>query len=190
MQAPLARKRSLRYGDPNPMVERGRTFSEFISELLASQGLSQRQAAIRLGVSESQVSRWLKGYGGISMDSVDKIASSFGLDRDYIAHLAGLRDNTSATTEEATIDPVVSAQVDAEVRALRELVRGVPKPFVPVILAAVRESSKLARQAAEAAISLAQNDELADHERDAREKDDDTNRGPRGPLTASLLVTA
>lgn len=188
MQDPLARKHKLRYSEHTSlMVEHGRTFAEFITELLASRGLSQRQAAIRLGVSESQVSRWRQGYGGVSMDSVDKIATTFGVDREYLARLAGLRDNTPSTTEDLT-DPVISAQLDAEVSALRELINGVPKPFIPVILAAVRESSKLARMNVEAAISLAQNDELADHDSDAAENDDDTNRGPTGPLTASLLA--
>lgn len=188
MQAHIARKHKLRYsGHTSLMVEHGRTFAEFITELLASRGLSQRQAAIRLGVSESQVSRWRQGYGGVSMDSVDKIATTFGVDREYLARLAGLRDNTPSTTEDLT-DPVISAQLDAEVSALRELIRDVPKPFVPIILAAVRESSKLARLATEAAISRAQQDEIATPDSDAPENDDDIKRGPAGPLTASLLA--
>jgi|SRR5947209_10389422 len=93
--------------EPSPYAQPA-TFPEFFNKLLASHALSGAQAARRLGVAESQVGRWRRGQGGISLENLERIHEEFGVDLDYLRELAGLRNSSPATA---------TAGIDAERQA-------------------------------------------------------------------------
>jgi transcriptional regulator with XRE-family HTH domain len=73
-------------------------FARFLNSLLESHHLSGAQAARRLGVSQSQVSRWRRGEGGISLENLERIHAVFGVELAYLKQLAGLRSSHPTVT--------------------------------------------------------------------------------------------
>lgn len=76
-------------------------FRGFFNALLESRGLSGAQAARKLGVAQSQVSRWKRGEGGISLENLQRIHETFGIDLAYLTGLAGIRDSSASTVNDS-----------------------------------------------------------------------------------------
>lgn len=55
-----------------------------IEERLRALGMTQRDLAARLGVSEVTVSRWLSGERNPSIETLSKIADALGTDTSYL----------------------------------------------------------------------------------------------------------
>jgi GDP-mannose 4,6-dehydratase len=53
--------------------------SSFIKQIMASQGLTQREFAAKIGKNETAVSRWLSGRVGIGKSSLTQIENTFGV---------------------------------------------------------------------------------------------------------------
>lgn len=177
--------------DPTPSAQ----FAEFLNALLESQGLSGAQAARRLHVAQSQVSRWRRGEGGVSLENLTRIHEEFGIDLGTLRRLAGYGDSTSSTMKEG-IDPEVEAIFDAERAETHEALRGIPKTFWPTILTAWRDARRMTVNNIAAALELAQSQTIntpegqpinTSKEHTAELNDDDTKRGPGG-LTRSLAL--
>lgn len=88
-----------------PRIE---TFDQLINWLMQEHRLTQRQLAATIGVSDSQVSRWRRGLGGVSVEAIDKICERFPLDRQWVKSLANLGDSTLAST--IAEDPAMEAE--------------------------------------------------------------------------------
>lgn len=133
----------MRYNGKVSALPARNNFAEWFNAQLNARNLSQRQAAILLNVAESQVSRWRQGIGGISLESLERIATAFGVDRQELAVLALLRDSGSASTE-ATVDPTMAALLDAERDDVHDQLSGVDPKYWSVVL----DAGRVARQAA------------------------------------------
>lgn len=129
----------------NPQNEQ--TFAQVFASLLKSRGMSQRQAAIKLNVAESQVSRWLRGQGGISLENIERISATFGVDRALLLALVGYRDNTGATVE-APVDAEINALLDAERAEAHLDLKDIPPTFWPAVLEASRAARRLVAEMA------------------------------------------
>lgn len=142
----------------------GVTFGEVFDELRIRRGLSPAELARELGEPESSVSRWRRlgrtprpGRGkGIDIRKIWKIADFFGVDRDYLAGLAGFPVSPLPSTEERSgdLDPAMVALLDAEHRYAHEELVGIPAVYHRTIIeagidagsAARRRAAELARQ--------------------------------------------
>lgn len=132
------------------------TFAEVFEQLrLSRPGLTQAKLARELGEYEGNISRWRRGHG-IDVVKVWKIADYFGVDRSYLARLAGYRDNTPALRNDTDADPEIEALFDAERAEMRADLRGIPHAFHSVILNAQRAARRLAVDSAKTAMELAQ----------------------------------
>ena len=54
--------------------------SDQIRQAVDASGMSRYRVAKQLGISESTVSRFMSGKGGLSMDNLDALADLLGLD--------------------------------------------------------------------------------------------------------------
>lgn len=76
-----------------------RTFAEAFERLRLARGWSPAEVARQLGVYPTEVSRWRRGRGGISIRNVRKVADLFGVDPATLEVLAGYASAASGTTE-------------------------------------------------------------------------------------------
>ena len=60
------------------------TFSNIRSEFLKGEGMKQKDFALKIGVSPSQVSEWLKGKATPNYDTLKKICAAFNISADYL----------------------------------------------------------------------------------------------------------
>ena len=59
-------------------------FSEIISETRRRRSISQKQAALELGISQAQLSHYEKGIRECSLDFLVKTADYYGVTTDYL----------------------------------------------------------------------------------------------------------
>jgi len=167
-------------------------FAAFLNALLDSQSLSGAQAARRLKVAQSQVSRWRRGEGGISLENLHRIHAAFGTDLEYLKRLAGFSASTPTTAEDDVYVEQVDALYDADRAELHEELRDIPQIFWTTILAAQRSARRAAIDNARRAIeliSLLPRSELATLLKDARRDDDDNDRPPGKTLASYFALS-
>lgn len=165
------------------------SFADVLNRQMAQRGVSQARLAAELGTYDANVARWRKGRG-ITPQNAAAIADYFKLDRGYMLGLAGYPDNSVSSTE-VTVDPEISAMLDAERDELHAVLNGIPKIFWRTILGAQRAARALALQNVEDArqISSETSPDLAPPPGPAPEKDQRT-RKPRSPrFTGHLLAS-
>jgi len=165
-------------------------FAAFINALFDSQGLTGAQAARRLRVAQSQVSRWRRGEGGISLENLIRIHETFGTDLDYLKGLAGFSASTPSIAQDDT-DAALDALWEAERTAMREDLHDIPAPFHKTILDAVAAARRLAVDNARTAIELISTlprSELASLLRPDRRDDDDDDRPKSGTLATKFAL--
>lgn len=138
-----------------PVPSEGEQFAVFFNALLDGDGLSGAQAARRLKVAQSQVSRWRRGEGGISLENLQRIHDTFGTDLAYLMQLAGYRAS-SLSTAQGDISPELAALLDAEHHATLGEMRDIPAAFWPTVIATQRAARRMAVDVARSAIELVQ----------------------------------
>ena len=83
------------------------TYSERLVELRTEKGISQKVAALELGVSQALLSHYEKGIREFNMDFLCKVADYYGVTTDYILgrtqSRTGLDSNTLEDREEDSI---------------------------------------------------------------------------------------
>jgi transcriptional regulator with XRE-family HTH domain len=100
---------------------RDRTFGDWLAGQLLSREWSKAEFARRLGVSNGDVSRWVRGVRIPRPDTVDKIADVLGVDVDLALTMAGHRPpvfRIEPGTPEARLLPLIR-QVPWDERQLR-----------------------------------------------------------------------
>jgi transcriptional regulator with XRE-family HTH domain len=100
---------------------RVRTFGDWLAGQLLSREWSKAEFARRLGVSNGDVSRWVRGVRIPRPDTVDKIADVLGVDVDLALTMAGHRPpvfRIEPGTPEARLLPLIR-QVPWDERQLR-----------------------------------------------------------------------
>ena len=83
------------------------TYSERLVELRTEKGISQKAAALELGVSQALLSHYEKGIREFNMDFLCKVADYYGVTTDYILgrtqSRTGLDSNTLEDREEDSV---------------------------------------------------------------------------------------
>ncbi len=84
------------------------------------------EAARKLRVAQSQVSRWRRGEGGLSEASMRRISEVFGTDIDYLKEITGTTYAGPSVYRADSIDPYINVRLDAIRSRMRELLEGIP----------------------------------------------------------------
>lgn len=176
------------------MSETPATFAQVLQGLMTARGLSQAKLAEALGVWDGNVRRWRTG-GGIEIENVWKIADYFGVDRNYMARLAGYPDNLLSGAQD-TVSPEMAALADAERADLLAELQNFPPSFWEAILYTQRAGRRLAVDVARKALDMAQptistpeNGELAPRRRQ-RSADERGDSGPAGGPLSTVFALA
>ncbi|MBR1911711.1 MAG: helix-turn-helix domain-containing protein [Treponema sp.] len=80
------------------------SFINKVEEILRIKGMSQKELASRIGVSEVTVSRWLNGERNPSVRTVEKLAEVLETSASYL--LSEEKENLSETTQKSNEDSV------------------------------------------------------------------------------------
>lgn len=103
----------------------GTRFSAWLASTMHSRGLSQAELARSVGVADTQVSRWRRGYVVPSVQYLQRIADAFGVDRASLDRLVGLpvaeAHPPGGHGDEA--DPDLEAELQAHAARLRQVMR-------------------------------------------------------------------
>jgi repressor LexA len=87
-------------------------FREWLREKLKEKNISQFELARLSGVSQSAISRWLRGLRDPDRDSILKVARALGASEKEIALLLGLAEGTLFAVEESEVSvPLLSGEI-------------------------------------------------------------------------------
>src|SRR5436309_14785314 len=105
------------------MAERdeGRTrFAGWLSNTMSSRGLTQAQLARSVGVADTQVSRWRRGQVVPTLQYLQRLADTFGVERITLDQLVGLPVAQATQGSEHGRDPATEAEPQAHQPRLRQ----------------------------------------------------------------------
>src|SRR4051812_1234771 len=149
------------------MAERdeGRTrFAGWLSNTMSSRGLSQAQLARAVGVADTQVSRWRRGQVVPTVQYLQRLADTFGVQRSTLDRLVGY-PVAEADAPLGGGDPDVEAEMQALQARLREamqtrLPRSMWRAYVEACVALADGLSSSARRAVrESMLPMGESDE-------------------------------
>src|SRR6185503_1222565 len=93
-------------------------FGGWLAATMQSRGLSQAQLARSVGVADTQVSRWRRGQVVPTVQYLQRIADTFGVDRATLDKLVGYP--VSEAREGSDVEPELEAELQAHQARLRE----------------------------------------------------------------------
>src|ERR1700704_3985819 len=103
----------------------GTRFAGWLQASMLNRGLSQAQLARSVGVADTQVSRWRRGQVVPTLQYLQRLADTFGIERSTLDRLVGLpvaqaRDSSAGQG----VDPELEAELQAYQARLREVMQG------------------------------------------------------------------
>jgi transcriptional regulator with XRE-family HTH domain len=101
-------------------------FGGWLAATMQSRGLSQAQLARSVGVADTQVSRWRRGHVVPTVQYLQRLADTFGVDRVTLDRLVGY-----PVAESAAPGGSVEAETEAELQALQARLREVMQTRLP-----------------------------------------------------------
>ena len=105
------------------MYEPPRTrFAGWLQASMLNRGLSQAQLARSVGVADTQVSRWRRGHVVPTLQYLQRLADTFGIERVNLDRLVGLPvAQAYLPSDETGVEPEVAAELEAYQARLREV---------------------------------------------------------------------
>jgi transcriptional regulator with XRE-family HTH domain len=102
----------------------GSRFAGWLQASMSTRGLSQAQLARSVGVADTQVSRWRRGQVVPTLQYLQRLADTFGIERSTLDRLVGLpvaqaRENSS----DQGVDPEMEAELQAYQARLRQVMQ-------------------------------------------------------------------
>jgi transcriptional regulator with XRE-family HTH domain len=89
---------------------------------MVNRGLSQAQLARSVGVADTQVSRWRRGHVVPTLQYLQRLADTFGIERVTLDRLVGLPVAQAPQGADGTrVEPEVAAELEAYQARLREV---------------------------------------------------------------------
>jgi transcriptional regulator with XRE-family HTH domain len=110
-----------------PQDEARARFSGWLSTTMQTRGLSQAQLARSVGVADTQVSRWRRGQVVPTVQYLQRIADTFGVQRTTLDRLVGY----PVASGEPGADSEIDADVEAELQALQARLREAMQSKLP-----------------------------------------------------------
>jgi transcriptional regulator with XRE-family HTH domain len=98
----------------------GDLFAEWLDLTLANSGISARDLANQIGVSDSAVSRWRSGQSKPGMDTAVRLATVLDVDPIRLAVTAGLMDGRAVH-----VDPLPLPPAHAQRERVREQIKNI-----------------------------------------------------------------
>ena len=103
-----------------PQDEARARFSGWLSTTMQTRGLSQAQLARNVGVADTQVSRWRRGQVVPTVQYLQRIADTFGVQRTTLDRLVGYPVAEAEPGSSSEMDADVEAELQALQARLRE----------------------------------------------------------------------
>src|SRR5438067_1614214 len=101
-------------------------FGGWLEASMRSRGLTQAQLARSVGVADTQVSRWRRGQVVPTVQYLQRIADTFGIDRVTLDQLVGIpvaQAGTAGGGGGEALEPEVEAELQAYQARLREVLQ-------------------------------------------------------------------
>jgi len=99
-------------------------FAGWLSASMQTRGLTQAQLARSVGVADTQVSRWRRGQVVPTVQYLQRLADTFGIERATLDRLVGLPVAEAGTLSGAEpVEPEVEAELQAYQARLREVLQ-------------------------------------------------------------------
>jgi transcriptional regulator with XRE-family HTH domain len=102
-------------------------FGGWLAATMQSRGLSQAQLARSVGVADTQVSRWRRGHVVPTVQYLQRLADTFGVDRVTLDRLVGYPVADAAAAAGGGAD----AEAEAELQALQARLREAMQTRLP-----------------------------------------------------------
>jgi len=99
----------------------GARFAGWLQTSMLNRGLSQAQLARSVGVADTQVSRWRRGHVVPTLQYLQRLADTFGIERVALDRLVGLPVAQVPGPSDVPLDPEVAAELEAHQSRLREV---------------------------------------------------------------------
>src|SRR5438477_4751630 len=99
-----------------------RRFAGWLEASMHNRGLTQAQLARSLGVADTQISRWRRGQVVPTLQYLQRLADTFGIERMTLDQLVGL-PVAQAPGGESGIEPEVEAELQAHQARLRSVMQ-------------------------------------------------------------------
>jgi transcriptional regulator with XRE-family HTH domain len=100
----------------------GTHFAGWLQASMLNRGLSQAQLARSVGVADTQVSRWRRGHVVPTLQYLQRLADTFGIERVALDRLVGLPVAQAPLGSDAVrLEPAVAAELEAHQARLREV---------------------------------------------------------------------
>ncbi|TME33767.1 MAG: helix-turn-helix transcriptional regulator [Chloroflexi bacterium] len=101
----------------------GSRFAGWLQASMRSHGLSQAQLARSVGVADTQVSRWRRGQVVPSVQYLQRLADTFGVERMALDELVGLPVAQAREGAGKRVQPEVEAELQAHQARLRQVMQ-------------------------------------------------------------------
>ena len=95
-------------------------FAGWLEASMRSRGLTQAQLARSVGVADTQISRWRRGQVVPSVQYLQRLADTFGVERIALDELVGLPVAQAREFGNKAADPELEAELQAHQARLRE----------------------------------------------------------------------
>src|SRR3954470_12791058 len=102
-----------------PGNEERERFAGWLASTMHSRGLTQAQLARSVGVADTQVSRWRRGQVVPTVQYLQRLADTFGVERIALDELVGLPVAQARTERDSHPDPRLEAELQAHQARLR-----------------------------------------------------------------------
>ena len=100
----------------------GTRFAGWLQASMLNRGLSQAQLARSVGVADTQVSRWRRGHVVPTLQYLQRLADTFGIERVTLDRLVGLPVAQAPQGPDGPrVEPEVAAELEAYQARLREV---------------------------------------------------------------------
>jgi transcriptional regulator with XRE-family HTH domain len=98
-------------------------FSGWLEASMRSRGITQAQLARSVGVADTQISRWRRGQVVPSLQYLQRLADTFGVERLALDELLGLPVAQARGERESHPDPQLEAELQAHQARLRQVMQ-------------------------------------------------------------------
>ncbi len=102
------------------MTDPPRRFAGWLESSMRSRGMTQAQLARSVGVADTQISRWRRGQVVPTVQYLQRLADTFGVERMTLDELVGL---PVAQARESHADPELEAELQAHQARLRQVMQ-------------------------------------------------------------------
>jgi transcriptional regulator with XRE-family HTH domain len=110
------------------MHDADRGFGGWLEASMRSRGITQAQLARSVGVADTQISRWRRGQVVPSLQYLQRLADTFGVERVALDELLGLPIAQLRGERESHADPQLEAELQAHQARLRQVMQATLPP--------------------------------------------------------------